>query len=211
MMENFSKKYLELLTGEFAGINLTRITSEDEFFQKQIIDSILPLEKSKLFKNELIKAKYLVDIGFGGGFPIIPLAHVLPEIKCIGLEARSKKAEVVTKIAERLEIKNAKLLHLRFEEVLFDKPVVITFKAVGKVADFLPLINATTKIHVYFYKGPNFSELEEIESLEKTWELVEEITYDVPGTEGRTLLGFKNKNVLRGTNNNKLIKFSELL
>lgn len=210
-MREFSTDYLNLLTGEFSGINLTRIEGPEEFYNKQILDSLLPLEKSKIFQAEIIKAGVLVDIGFGGGFPILPLAKSLPQIKFFGFDARAKKVEVVSQIANKLKINNVKLSHLRLEEIVFDRPVVITLKAVGKISELLPLVKSTHKILVCFYKGPNFYELEEIDSLEKSWELVEEIAYNVSGTDGRSFLCFKNKNVLRGTINSKFIKFSELL
>lgn len=210
-MKEFSQKYLDLLTGEFSGINLTRIDSPEEFYHKQIEDSVLPQANSEVFKNCLEKTKLLVDIGFGGGFPVLPLAFKNPEKKFFGFDARAKKAQVVSSIAEKLGLKNVKLLHQRYEEVLFDKEAVVTFKAVGKVVDLLPLFKTNKTLYVFFYKGPNFYELEDIEPLLDTWELIEEVSYDVPGTEGRLLLGFKNKNVLRGTKTVKNIKFSELL
>ena len=213
-MKEFSEKYLELLKGEFAGINLTRIESSEEFYQKQIVDSVLPETQSEVFKEQLEKTKILVDIGFGGGFPILPLAFTNPDKKFYGFDARAKKVQVVTQIADRLGLKNVKLMHQRLEEIEFDKDVVITLKAVGKVTDFLPLFKTTKTLHVFFYKGPNFYDLEEIEPVLKDWEVVEEISYDVPGTEGRVFLGFKNKKVLRGTvlpNAPKIIKFSSLL
>jgi 16S rRNA (guanine527-N7)-methyltransferase len=210
-MRDFAKKYLELLTGEFAGINLTRIESLDEFYQKQIVDSVLPQNESAVFSKYLSETKTMVDIGFGGGFPILPLAHINPEVKFYGFDARAKKAQVVSQIAQRLQLQNVKLMHQRFEEVIFDKDVVVTFKAVGKVSDLLPLFKSNKNIYVFFYKGPNFYELEDIEEVLENWELIEEISYDVEGTEGRVLLGFKNKIVLRGTKTAKNIKFSELL
>jgi 16S rRNA (guanine527-N7)-methyltransferase len=142
---------------------------------------------------------------------VLPLAYSNADKKFYGFDARAKKAQVVSKIANRLELKNVKLLHQRFEEVIFDRDAVVTFKAVGKVADLLPLLKANKTLYVFFYKGPNFYELEDIEPLLETWELIEEVSYDVEGTEGRLLLGFKNKNVLRGTKTAKNIKFSELL
>lgn len=212
-MKEFSKKYLDLLTGEFAGINLTRITDPEEFYQKQIIDSVLPETESKVFKNALEKTKLLVDVGFGGGFPILPLAFNNPDKQFIGFEARAKKAQVVQKIAGHLGLSNVKLKHQRLETVDFDMDTVITFKGVGKVADYLPLLRTNKTLYVFFYKGPNFYELEDIEDmLETDWELIEEKSFDVPGTEGRLLLGFKNRKVLRGTiQTEKIIKFSELL
>lgn len=212
-MKEFAKKYLDLLTGEFAGINLTRIASPEEFYQKQIVDSVLPETESKVFKNCLEKTKLLVDVGFGGGFPILPLAFTNPDKRFFGFDARAKKAQVVQKIADTLGLKNATLKHQRLETVDFDVDTMITFKAVGKVADYLPLIRTSKTVYVFFYKGPNFYELEDIEELlEKDWELIEEKSYDVPGTEGRILLGFKNRKVLRGTmTTEKIIKFSSLL
>jgi 16S rRNA (guanine527-N7)-methyltransferase len=210
-MKNFSQKYLDLLTGEFAGINLTRIESPDEFFNKQIMDSVLPETHSEIFKKALEKTGLLIDIGFGGGFPILPLAYKNPDKRFYGFDARAKKVQIVSKIANRLELKNVKLMHQRFEEVIFDKDAVITFKAVGKVSDLLPRLKTNKTLYVFFYKGPNFYELEDIEELLDTWELIEEVSYDVEGTEGRVLLGFKNINVLRGTKTSQNIKLSELL
>lgn len=210
-MKDFSKKYLDLLTGEFSGINLTRIESPEEFYNKQILDSVLPETNSPIFKKSLEKTGLLVDIGFGGGFPVLPLAFRNPDKKFYGFDARAKKVQIVSKIAGILGLKNVKLSHQRYEEIIFDRDVVITFKAVGKVSDLLPLLKTNKTLYVFFYKGPNFYELEDIESLLDDWELIEEVSYDVEGTEGRVLLGFKNLNVLRGTKTAKNIKFSELL
>jgi 16S rRNA (guanine527-N7)-methyltransferase len=212
-MKEFSKKYLDLLTGEFAGINLTRIESPEDFYNKQILDSVMPMTESKVFRNCLENTKLVVDVGFGGGFPILPLAFKNPDVKFIGMEARAKKAQVVQSIAKTLGLTNATLKHQRLDFVDFDVDTVITLKAVGKVQDFLPMIRTEKTVYVFFYKGPNFYELEDIEELlEKDWELIEEKSYDVPGTEGRVLLGFKNRKVLRGTFvTEKIIKFSSLL
>lgn len=210
-MKNFSQKYLDLLTGEFSGINLTRIEGPEEFYNKQIMDSVLPEIHSDIFKKALEKTGLLIDIGFGGGFPILPLAFKNPDKKFYGFDARAKKVQIVSKIAEILGLKNVKLMHQRYEEIIFDRDAVITFKAVGKVSELLPLLKSNKTLYVFFYKGPNFYELEDIENLLDSWELIEEVSYEVEGTEGRLLLGFKNLNVLRGTKTAKNIKFSELL
>lgn len=209
-MKEFAERYLKLLTEDFASINLTRIDDFDSFYHKQILDSVDPLSQSEIFKDSINESGVLIDVGFGGGFPILPLAKVLPEIKFFGFEARAKKASVVTQIADRLEIKNAKLLHQRLEDVFFDRPVVITFKAVGKIHEFLDMINTDQKVKVFFYKGPNYKELENLPLVFRRWEQVEEMSYNVDGTEGRVLIGFQNKDVPRGTSKNKIL-FSSLL
>jgi 16S rRNA (guanine527-N7)-methyltransferase len=209
-MKDFAKKYLELLTGEFQGINLTRIEDFDSFYNKQILDSVEPLRLSRVFNDSLQSASSVIDVGFGGGFPILPLAYKLPQAKFYGFEARSKKASVVTSIAERLNIKNATLIHQRIEDVLIDEEVAITLKAVGKIDEFLSYISTDKRIKVFFYKGPNYKELENLKKVLAQWDLIEEIEYKVDGTEGRVLLGFENKNVPHGTNKKTKIKFSSL-
>ena len=213
-MKEFSRKDFELLTTEYAGINLTRINEYDEFEVKQIHDSIVPYEESTVFKTYVDKLGINVDIGFGGGFPILPLAKILPENKFVGIETRNKKCKVVGEIAGRLGIMNVGFIHSRIEDVLIDRKCVCTFKAVGKVNDFLSKINTTEDIVVFFYKGPGFyeQESEQLELAKKNWEVIENIELNVPGTEKRLLIGFKNKSVLRGTKNTKqLVKLSSIL
>lgn len=209
-MKEFAEKYLKLLTEDFASINLTRIEDFDSFYNKQILDSVDPLRLSKIFKDSIENSGALVDVGFGGGFPILPLAKELPAVKFFGFEARAKKATVVTQIAKRLDIKNAILMHQRLEDVFFDRPVVITLKAVGKIHEYLDMINTDQEIKIFFYKGPNYKELENLPVVLRRWEQIEELPYSVAGTEGRVLIGFKNKDVPRGTNKNKIL-FSSLL
>jgi 16S rRNA (guanine527-N7)-methyltransferase len=211
----FSRKYYDLLTTEFSGINLTRITDYDEFVLKQIDDSLAPLYQSEVFVSELNKTGVMVDIGFGGGFPILPMANELKDKSFIGIETRNKKVTVVTQIGKALGLDNFKLIHSRIENIIFDKPVTCTLKAVGKVNDFLSKINSTKEITVFFYKGPGFYELEEdqIKLAKKKWDVIEEKELSVKGTEKRLLIGFKSKNVPCGTTKvtNELVKLSTLL
>lgn len=212
-MLDFSLSYLQILKTKLAGLNLTNILEEDEFYNKQILDSINPYLQSDLFKSEVHKKGVVVDVGFGGGFPILPLAKLLPDVKFVGVESRRKKADAVRIIAEELGLKNVKLVHSRLEDFLFDRSAVITFKAVGTAKDYLPAIEHTTRdISVFLYKGPNFMELEgeDLSKLEKDWKLMENQQISVPGTQQRYLVSFFAQNVPRGTAK-KLVKLSEFL
>lgn len=213
-MELFIKNFYDLIIGDYSGINLTRITNYEEFKQKQIDDSLAPLEQSEIFKNDLNRTKLMVDIGFGGGFPILPMAKINTDKKFIGIETRAKKVKVVSEISSSLGLDNVSLIHDRIENILIDKECVCTLKAVGKVFDFLNKINTTKIIHIYFYKGPNFYTLEKDQLIQAKhdWKIVEEIELSVEGTEKRYLIGFENKKVLHGTNNklNNLVKLSDL-
>ncbi len=210
-MLDFSIRYLHVLKTKLAGLNLTNILDPDEFYHKQILDSINPYLQSELFKAEVAKTKVIVDVGFGGGFPILPLAKLLPDVKFVGVESKRKKVDAVKLIAEELGLTNVKLVHSRLEDFYFDRPATITFKAVGTVADYLPAIHRNKDVSVFFYKGPNFLELEE-KSLVKLsdWKLRENQEIEVPGTQQRFLVSFSSKNVPRGTPK-FLVKLSDFL
>ncbi|HXH75096.1 MAG TPA: RsmG family class I SAM-dependent methyltransferase [Bacteriovoracaceae bacterium] len=212
-MLDFSIRYLHVLNTKLAGLNLTKILEPDDFYNKQILDSINPYLQSELFKSEVQRTGVVVDVGFGGGFPILPLAKLLPDIKFVGVETRRKKADAVRLIAEELGLTNVTLVHSRLEDFLFDRPATITFKAVGTVKDFLPIIHRTNKdLSVFFYKGPNFMELEgkSLEKLVSQWKLQEIQEIKVPCTEQRFLVSFKAQNVPRGTVKT-LVKLSEFI
>lgn len=212
-MEAFSKKYYSILTNELAGLNLTRILDYDEFYQKQVIDSLLPIENSKFFTNDLNKTKLLVDVGFGGGFPILPLAYKFPEYFFIGIEARKKKADAVTLIAKQLSLKNVKLYHHRLEDLFIDREVIFTFKAVSEIEKLLKKISTNQTVKAYFYKGPNVESLEKIDGI-KGWNRKEKLDISVPYADGRTLISYENINVPRGTiksKNKNLVNLSNLI
>ena len=200
-MKDFSNKYYELLTGEYAGINLTRITDPEEFWNKQIIDSIAPFEQSCVFSSNVEKQRLHLDVGFGGGFPLLPLARLNSSVQFLGFEARGKKAKVVNEIASKLGLNNVKCHHIRLETLIIDQPCTITLKAVGKVNDFLGMINAKNKVQVFFYNGPNFQDLEkdQIEIAKKSWNVIEDREINVQGTDKRYIIGFENKHVPCGT------------
>ena len=197
-MRDFSNAYLEVLKGELAGLNLTRILDSDEFFHKQIVDSLLPYEESKFFKAKLDNVGLLIDVGFGGGFPLVPLAWKEPTYSFVGFEGKRKKADAVALICERLKLSNVRPMHQRLEDVLMDRDCVVTFKAVGKIKDLLAklFVPRGTKITVFFYKGPGLDQLEDLSSI-SDWKLISDEFFDVPGTEKRRLMGFEN--VPRGT------------
>lgn len=211
----FSDKLLGYYTNEFASINLTRITEPDEFYLKQVVDSVEPLKVSPFFAQLINKTQLLLDVGFGGGFPIIPLAFELPTTKFVGIDARNKKCACVEQIAKWLELKNVTVKHLRLEDLIIDLPVVITFKAVGKTADMLKLMNLVKNIpcYVFFYKGSKYFELEQ-ESLPSGWVEIENKSYDLVGQGGRYLLGFEYKNsdkTIKPRPSKELVKLSDIV
>ena len=190
-LDKFADFYLSYLKNELDGLNLTRITDRSDFFFKQIEDSVFPLEKVPLMPKMINEIGYLVDLGFGGGFPILPLREVIDEkVKIVGVDARKKKVDAVRKISNSYKQKNITFIHSRIEDVLFDEKVVFTIKAVGDINKVLKLINCRIGSYAFFYKGRNLDELEPKYKVNKSWKFIEEVKFLV-GDYERTIVVFK--------------------
>lgn len=200
----FADNYWNVLHGTLNGLNLIGMKDKDTFFCKQILDSVAPLKVAKkLFESY----NTIIDVGFGGGFPLLPLAILNPDKRFIGFEAKKKKVDAVKLICSQLGINNIKVYHQRIEEVLIDQDSLIVLKAVGSCSEYLKKINVsshpsnsiennsttagTEKMSkevrgskVLFYKGPNFRQLEakDLEKIDREgeWELFLELYYEIP-------------------------------
>ncbi|MDO8468883.1 MAG: 16S rRNA (guanine(527)-N(7))-methyltransferase RsmG [Candidatus Peribacter sp.] len=58
-----------------------------------------------------------LDLGTGGGFPLLPLAVCLPQCTCVGMDSVQKKVAAVQRIIDALKIPNASLVCGRSEEL----------------------------------------------------------------------------------------------
>lgn len=190
---SFTSDYLNIIKTKLNGLNLTKITDHGEFQEKQFLDSIYPFENSKILTGSNIKL--VADIGFGGGFPSLPICYTFPFLDVRGFEARKKKVIAVNQISTSLNLYNFKGYHQRVEQVFFDLPCVITLKAVGKVADFLGKIKTSSvDTKVLFYKGPSFRDLEPGYKEVEGWVLLEEKTYAI-GENSRMFLIYEPKKI----------------
>ena len=93
-------------------INLTAVREEDEFLEKHIVDSLACNDY-----EEFQRAKLVVDMGTGGGFPGIPLAITNPNKKFILADSLNKRLKVINQVASELGIKNVELIHMRAEDM----------------------------------------------------------------------------------------------
>ena len=65
-------------------VNLTSITSQDDFIQKHLVDSLTALKY--ISDNNTV-----LDLGVGGGFPLIPLACIKSSCFFTGVDSIGKK------------------------------------------------------------------------------------------------------------------------
>ena len=94
--------------------NLTRITSEEDFKIRHLIDSISSVGYYPELGTEEIK---ILDLGCGGGFPCIPLAAFNPKLSITGVDSEGTKVRCVAQAAEEVGLSNLKTIHARGREL----------------------------------------------------------------------------------------------
>jgi len=144
--------HLERIVVANQSFNLTRIISTREAVIKHVLDSVLPW---RLFTG----ATHILDAGTGAGFPGIPLAIVLPEVRFILSESIGKKARFVEATVDALDLPNVEVRAVRAEEILLKspRPLILTGRAVAPVAKAAALFAVGLRqkgTRALFYKGP---------------------------------------------------------
>ena len=152
-------------------INVISRKDMDQFYVHHVLHS-LAIAKVIQFKSET----RVLDVGTGGGFPLIPLAIFFPKVKFFGVDSIGKKIKVVKAIAEVLELKNVRATHQRAEEVdgQFD---FIVSRAVTRSKRFLTWVNQKIQPSSFnelkngflFLKGGDLTE--ELEELKRKHEI----------------------------------------
>ena len=109
----FQCLYEEILLGN-SQLNLTRITTPVEFWEKHLWDSlrgVAPILQSGT------SGQSFIDIGTGAGFPGVPVAIALPNSSVTLLDSTRKKINFLETLIAKLDIKNATTLNGRAEAI----------------------------------------------------------------------------------------------
>lgn len=138
--QNRLKALLTVFLAENAKLNLSSLRTEEECEHGNVLDSLAALELPEL--RDAPAGALLLDIGTGGGFPLLPLAICLPQLSCTGLDSTRKKTDAVARIAAALELRNVSLIAGRAEEFAHDpdhreRYGIVTARAVAGVSTLL--------------------------------------------------------------------------
>ncbi len=144
-------------------LNLSAFKDFDSIWQRNIMDSLL-LDQylPTAFEN-------LIDIGTGGGFPLLPLAICHPSQRFFGVDSINKKLVAIENICERMQIENVEVLHARVEQLAFDKDFrekfdVVTSRAFAKLPINLELCVGFIKVGGVFVAMLGPSSKQEVET-----------------------------------------------
>ncbi len=94
-----------------AKVNVISRKDMDQFYVHHVLHSLT----LSAFVNWNANCKIL-DLGTGGGFPVIPLAILMPQVRFTAIDGTGKKIKVVQEVIQHLKIKNVEALHVRAED-----------------------------------------------------------------------------------------------
>lgn len=104
--ESFLEKCIVLhkfLTEYNTRVNLTRLTTPEDFCYKHVADS---LSITRCFPEIAEKPFIIADIGCGAGFPSLILALAFPQLQITAIDSIGKKITFVRQAAELLGLSN---------------------------------------------------------------------------------------------------------
>ncbi len=185
--KEFFNDYIKIFLNQNSKLNLISKNDEKLLWEKHIFDS---LSIEKFFEKYPIKAKKLLDIGTGGGFPSVPIALEYPNIQVYGLDSIRKKINAIENMKSELNIKNLHTICDRAENIK-DKFDIITSRAVAPLKVItnyaMPLLNKNG----YFiaYKSIRTEEeIKEAQNILKKFnsKVIDIIKYNLPLEENHT-------------------------
>ena len=145
-------------------INVTAIRDPAEFYDKNIQDSL-----SVLNVPEYEAARYVLDLGTGGGFPGLPLAIASPEKRFVLADAIGKKLKVVQDAARQLALVNVETVHGRAEDMARtrihrERYDLVVSRAVANMSTLAEYCLPFVKVGGYFIAYKTRDAAEEIEA-----------------------------------------------
>ncbi|MFI4911070.1 MAG: 16S rRNA (guanine(527)-N(7))-methyltransferase RsmG [Sedimentisphaeraceae bacterium JB056] len=159
------EKLSRLLITENLKCNLTRIVEPDQIMTKHFIDSLAAFDLMKAYEEKSGSMPFLIDIGSGAGFPVLPLAIAFPNWNFTSVEATGKKTDFQNLVVEQLGLDNIDIIQDRAEELATEEDYWQKFdftvtRAVGKlemIAELtVPFLRKGGKFLTW--KGPRIAE-----------------------------------------------------
>jgi 16S rRNA (guanine527-N7)-methyltransferase len=175
---------------ENENLNLSALRTEEQCWIGNILDSLSFLDVLKEFS--ILNSQFsILDVGTGGGFPLLPLAIALPEHRFTGIDATRKKIDAVYRIIRALTLNNVELIAERSEvlgqnQAHREKYDVVLSRAVAELPTLLEYCAPFACVNGYIVLWKSLSIEQELKnSLRATKEfhcdLVTQHRYTLPG------------------------------
>lgn len=193
-------RLVDIFLAENARLNLSALRTKEQCAIGNVLDSLAFLDGARsLFGERWEEQERLVlDLGTGGGFPLLPLALMLPSWKFTGLDATLKKITAVDRMVSALGLSNVSTMCGRSEVIANDaghraKYDIVLARAVAPLSTLIEYCIPFTKLYGYcvFWKSMHVAEelcmaLPACDALSA--KLVQSYRYTLPGTWGERQL-----------------------
>ena len=126
--------FCETLLKWNATYNLTTITDASSVLTLHVADSLTLVPKVKEFAPA---AKRVLDVGSGGGLPVVPLAVMRPDLSVSAVDTVKKKAVFLRQAGVMCRLRNFTVYNDRVEKLSVPPFDVITSRAFASLKDML--------------------------------------------------------------------------
>lgn len=155
--------YSALLWQKKEDLNLTSVQSEQEIWDRHILDALNGLSLIKQIDKNALN---IADFGSGAGYIGLVIAIMLDQAKIKLIESLNKRCLFLNWVCLKLGLENVEVLNIKAGQKDIDKIFDITTeRAMGKIDDVLPLCTKNLKSGGYFlaYQGAESMASQEVQ------------------------------------------------
>ena len=157
--------------------NLTSVRDPQEMLVKHILDSIVV--------SPYLQGDHFIDVGTGPGLPGLPLAIINPTKQFVLLDSLGKRISFIRNAVRELGLTNVEPVLSRVEEYQPEQKFDgILSRAFASLKDMTDWCHHLPKENGYFYALKGIYHEDEVQELDKKFEMKDVITLNVPELVG---------------------------
>ena len=159
--------YGNLLDAKNKVMNLTAVSSGEDTEIRHFTDSLASILYVNSFRDLVLNSSelkpfYVADLGTGAGFPGIPLAIMLPNVRFVLMDSLNKRISFINEVIVKLQLENVQTACGRLEELgregaFREKFDAVVSRAVADLRVLSELSSPFLKVGGFMvsYKGDN--------------------------------------------------------
>ncbi|STO92772.1 methyltransferase, SAM-dependent methyltransferase, glucose-inhibited cell-division protein [Haemophilus pittmaniae] len=168
---------VQLLNKWNKAYNLTSVRDPQEMLVKHILDSIVV--------SPYLQGERFIDVGTGPGLPGLPLAIINPTKQFVLLDSLGKRISFIRNAVRELGLTNVEPILSRVEEYQPEQKFDgVLSRAFASLKDMTDWCHHLPKENGYFYALKGIYHEDEVQELDKKFEIKGVITLSVPELVG---------------------------
>ena len=168
---------VQLLNKWNKAYNLTSVRDPQEMLVKHILDSIVV--------SPYLQGDRFIDVGTGPGLPGLPLAIINPTKQFVLLDSLGKRISFIRNAVRELGLTNVEPILSRVEEYQPEQKFDgVLSRAFASLKDMTDWCHHLLKKDGYFYALKGIYHEDEVQELDKKFEVKDVITLNVPELVG---------------------------